>query len=80
MLSGIKQQAVVGKDGKIEVKMPELVEGTSVEVIILVDLDDVDRNPAFPDETEYLLSTKANRQHLLTAIQSLETKDRSKQK
>ena len=37
MLSGIKQQGIVGKDGKIEIQTSELAEGTVVEVIVLVD-------------------------------------------
>ena len=64
MLSGIKQQVVVGKDGKIEIQTSDLAEGTVVEVIVLVE----------QDVTEYLLSTEANRCHLMTAIQNIETK------
>ena len=64
MLSGIKQQVVVGKDGKIEIQTSELAEGTVVEVIILVE----------QDTTDYLLSTEANRHHLMTAIQNIQTK------
>jgi antitoxin YefM len=64
MLSGLKRQVVVGKDGKIEIQASELAEGTVVEVIILVE----------QDATEYLLSTEANRHYLMTAIQNVETK------
>jgi antitoxin YefM len=77
MLSGIKQQVAVGKDGKIEIQSSELPEGTVVEVIVLVEKDGVETNanPSIPqDTTEYLLSTEANRHHLITAIQNLETK------
>ena len=63
MLSGIKQQGVVGKNGKIEIHTSELAEGTVVEVIILAQSQ---------DETEYLMSTEANRKHLLEALQSVE--------
>lgn len=70
MLSGIKQQVVVGKDGKIEIQSSELAEGTVVEVIVLVEQD----GSIQQDETEYLLSTEANRYHLMTAIQNIETK------
>lgn len=77
MLSGIKQQVVVGKDGKIEIQTSELAEGTVVEVIVLVEQDGVDTNTiqsTSQDETEYLLSTEANRYQLMTAIQNIETK------
>lgn len=77
MLSGIKQQVVVGKDGKIEIQTSDLAEGTFVEVIALVEQDVVETNAnqsIQQDVTEYLLSTKANRYHLMTAIQNIETK------
>lgn len=77
MLSGIKQQVVVGKDGKIEIQTSELAEGTVVEVIVLVAQDGVETNASQPipqDATEYLLSTKANRYHLMTAIENIERK------
>lgn len=64
MISGIKQKTVVGKNGKIEIQSSDLPEGTSVEVIILV-------VPQEEDETEYLLSTPANRDHLLQALESV---------
>ncbi|GAB4177532.1 MAG: hypothetical protein Fur006_09280 [Coleofasciculaceae cyanobacterium] len=77
MLSGIKQQAIVGKDGKIEIQTSELAEGTIVEVIVLVEHDRVetDASQSTPqDTTEYLLSTAANRHRLMSAIQNIETK------
>jgi antitoxin YefM len=77
MLSSIKQQVVVGKDGKIEIQTSELAEGMVVEVIVLVkqDVFETNTNPSIQqDETEYLLSTQANRYHLMTAIQNIETK------
>ena len=37
MVTAIKQMGTVGKDGKIEIYTPELVEGTKVEVILLVE-------------------------------------------
>ena len=46
------------KDGKIELYTPELMEGTKVEVILLVD---------HQNETEYLLSNAANVKRLLKA-------------
>jgi len=60
MLSGIKQQVVVGKDGKIEIQTSDLAEGTVVEVIVLVEQDVIETNAnqsIQQDVTEYLLST-----------------------
>ena len=62
MLNGIKQRVIVGKDCKIEIETSELAEGTVVEVIVLVE----------QDATEYLLSTEANRRHLMSAMQNVE--------
>ncbi|CBN56896.1 MULTISPECIES: hypothetical protein [Kamptonema] len=77
MLNGIKQQVVVGKNGKIEIQTSELAEGIVVEVIVLVEQDGVETNTSqsiSQDATEYLLSTEANRYQLMTAIQNIETK------
>lgn len=65
MIAAIKQKVIVGEGGKVELQRPDLVEGTLVEVIVLVE-------PEEQDTTEYLLSTEANRQHLLEALQDLE--------
>jgi len=62
LISGIKQKAIVGKDGKIEVFAKELPEGTIVEVIALVE------EQTGEDETTYLLKSK----HLLKAIENVE--------
>ncbi len=64
MLTGIRQKTVVGEGGKIEFLSPELPSGMLVEVIVLVE-------PEEQDTTEYLLSTEANRHHLLQALQDL---------
>ncbi|VXD12802.1 hypothetical protein [Planktothrix paucivesiculata] len=77
MLSSIKQQVVVGRNGKIEIHTSDLAEGIVVEVIILVkqDVFNTHTNPSIQqDEREHLLSTQANRYHLMTAIQNIETK------
>jgi len=66
MVSAIKQYGVVGKEGKVEVTA-NLPEGTKVEIIILVE-DSVE----LEDETEYLLSTEANRQYLFEAIREID--------
>ena len=77
MLSSIKQQVVVGRNGKIEIQTSDLAGGIIVEVIVLVKQDvlETNTNPSIQqDETEYLLSTEANRYQLMTAIQNIETK------
>jgi antitoxin YefM len=63
MINGIKQRSVVGKGGKIEIPSSELPEGTTVEIIVLVESSAL-------DETDYLLSNQSNRQQLLQAIES----------
>jgi len=77
VLSELKQQVVVGKDGKIEIQTSELAEGTVVEVIVLIEQEGVETHisPSAPqDETAYLLSTEANRSGLMTAIQNIEAR------
>ena len=75
MLNGIKQRGVVSKDGKIEIQIPELPEGTIVEVIVLVEKEIIesDCSSQIPqDTTEYLLSNESNRRHLMTGIENIE--------
>ncbi|NES99225.1 MAG: hypothetical protein F6K61_01360 [Sphaerospermopsis sp. SIO1G1] len=67
MITGIKQTATVGKNGKIELPTTKIPEGTIVEVIVLVDKVEV-----VEDETTYLLKSKANKEHLLKAIENVE--------
>jgi antitoxin YefM len=64
MISAIKQHAVVGEGGKIEIHA-DLPLGTLVEVLVLVQEQ---------DETEYLMSNPINRQHLLEALSNVECK------
>ncbi|MEH2084962.1 MAG: hypothetical protein V7K89_34820 [Nostoc sp.] len=66
MLSGIKQKAIVGKDGKIELSATKLPEGTVVEVIVLVE------TPVEEDETTYLLKSENNKKHLLKALENVD--------
>ena len=54
MLTGMRQKAVVGENGKIVLLWPHVPQGTVVEVIVLVDSEE-------QDTTDYLLSTEANR-------------------
>jgi antitoxin YefM len=68
MLTGIREKAIVGEGGKIEITSPDLPIGTEVEVIVLVEEE--------MDATEYLLSTEANRRHLEQAL--LDAKDPDK--
>lgn len=61
MITGIRQKTVVGEGGKIEIVSSDLPPGAEVEVIVFVE-------PVEQDETECLLSTEANRKHLLEAL------------
>lgn len=65
MLNGIKQRARVGPGGTVEIRAPELPEGVTVEVIVLLE-------PVEQDTTEYLLSTEENRNHLFKALKNIE--------
>jgi antitoxin YefM len=68
MISGIKQQSTVGKNGKIEIPSTDLPEGTLVEVIVLVESPTI-------DETDYLLSTPANKDRLFQSIENIKNPD-----
>jgi antitoxin YefM len=65
MIVGVRQKTVVGKGGKVEFSSPALPPGALVDVIVLIE-------PEEQDETEYLLSTEANRSHLLQAVRELD--------
>lgn len=56
------------KNGQLDLPPLNLPEGTVVEAILLIKetVDTIDT-----DETEYLLSTEANRQHLQEAVELL---------
>ncbi len=61
MIGSIRQKTIVHEGGRVEIRSSELPIGARVEVIVLVESEDL-------DATEYLLSTEANRQHLMQAL------------
>ena len=65
MLHGIKQKAIVNKEGKVELSVPEMRSGTLVEIILLVEPSQEE------DETAYLLKSEANKKHLIQAIENV---------
>ena len=64
MIQTVKQKTVVGKNGRVEILSSTLPEGTLVEVVVRAIIDS--------DTTEYLLSSEANRKHLMEAIDNVE--------
>ena len=64
MITGIREKTIVKEGGKVEISSTDLPIGMEVEVIVLVEEEQ--------DETEYLLSTEANRKNLEEALQELE--------
>lgn len=60
MINSIRQTTIVGEGGRVEIRSAELKPGSTVDVIVLVEPEQ--------DTTEYMLSTEANRQHLLQAM------------
>ena len=67
-MDALKYQTVI-KDGQLDLPLLDLPEGTIVEAILLI------QKPTEIDETEHLLSTEANRQHLQEALESLKNSD-----
>ena len=63
-MNALKYRTTI-KNGQLDLPNLELPEGTVIEAILLM----VESNES--DETDYLLSTEANRQHLKEAIESL---------
>lgn len=57
------------KNGQLDLPPLNLPEGTVVEAILLI------QEPDAMDETDYLLSTEANRLHLKEAVELLRNPD-----
>ncbi len=55
------------KNGKLDLPPLDLPEGSIVEAILLVN----EPRKTDVDETDYLLSTEANRRHLMEALEEL---------
>ncbi len=68
-MNALKYQTIV-KDGQLNLPTLNLPEGTVVEAILLIQ-----ESTEEMDETDYLLSTEANSQHLEEAIESLKNPD-----
>ena len=68
MITEIREKTVVRHGGKIEISSPDLTEGTEVEVVVLVERE--------MDTTEYLLSSEANREHLMRSLRDLEDSEK----
>lgn len=60
-MTSISQRTRVGSGGTVTIQAPELPEGITVNVVVFIESDE-------QDTTDYLLSTTANRQCLLDAI------------
>ena len=67
-MNAIKYKAIV-KNGKLEMPIIDLPEGTIVEAILLI-ASEIESKIEM-DETAYLLSTEANRRNLLEGLEQL---------
>ncbi|HEY9703131.1 MAG TPA: hypothetical protein V6C58_11830 [Allocoleopsis sp.] len=63
-MNAVKYKTTI-KNGQLDLPFLDLPEGTLVEAILLIE------QPTEIDETEYLLSTETNRQHLQSAVELL---------
>ncbi len=69
MITGIREKTIVREGGKIEISSLDLPIGKEVEVIVLVEDEE-------QDTTEYLLSTEANRKHLMKEMRDAENPEK----
>ena len=67
-MNAIKYKAII-KNGKLEMPIIDLPEGTIVESILLI-ASEIESKIEI-DETAYLLSTEANRRNLLEGLEQL---------
>lgn len=67
-MNAIKCKAII-KNGKLEMPIIDLPEGTIVEAILLI-ASEIESKIEM-DETAYLLSTEANRRNLLEGLEQL---------
>ncbi len=67
-MNAIKCKAII-KNGKLEMPIIDLPEGTIVEAILLIGSEIESKIEM--DETAYLLSTEANRRNLLEGLEQL---------
>ena len=65
-MDAFKYQAKI-KDGQLDLPPLDLPEGTIVEAILLIK-DTTSANDDLMDETDYLLSSPTNREHLERSI------------
>jgi antitoxin YefM len=68
-MNPLKYQTKI-KDGQLDLPPLDLPDGTVVEAILLIK-ESPQQEFTETDETDYLLSTEANRQHLKEALESL---------
>ena len=64
-MTSIHQRTRVGSGGTVMIQASDLPEGTLVDVIVVIASSE-------EDTTDYLLSTDANRQRLLDALEHIE--------
>ena len=67
-MDALKYQTTI-KNGQLNLPPIDLPEGTVIEAILLI------KESTEIDETDYLLSTEANRQHLKEAVELLKNPD-----
>ena len=66
MINAIRERLTVTTPGQLTISSPELEQGADVEVLILLENGQEEM-----DETDYLLSTEANRERMYEALEEL---------